>query len=106
VASSVSPTSFASLSDLAGRLFVIRGRLIRLIHKSSVPKVHAFLNSRAAREFTESGRFVPARILDHASREELCCHRSFSSLLENEESEMVVEHESVPFPHVCARVAF
>ncbi|MBI3894657.1 MAG: class I SAM-dependent methyltransferase [Acidobacteria bacterium] len=98
MAPNILPTSLVSLPAPSGQLFVFQDRLIRLIHNSHVPNVQTFLNSRTAREFTESGRFVSTRILDQASRKELLFHNSFPNPLPGEEAWIAVEHDSVPFP--------
>ena len=87
-----------SLRDPAGRLYGVQGRLIRIIHKSWVPHVQAFLNSRALREFTDSGRFVRTRVLSAPEFEPLLQTPDIRVSLETTEVGMVAEHEPVWFP--------
>ena len=92
---SVSP---ASLRDPAGCLLTFQGRLLRMIHKSWVPHVQAFLNSPVAQQWMESGRFVRARVLDALAVQPFLGDKQFRDWYEGADMGMVVEQEVVPFP--------
>ncbi|MBI4464872.1 MAG: SAM-dependent methyltransferase, partial [Acidobacteria bacterium] len=92
------PASSSSLRDPAGRLIATQGRLIRLIHKSWIPHVQAFLNSQTARELSRSGKLVSSRVLDTASAAEILAEETFADLCPADELGMVLEHEPVFFP--------
>ena len=93
--SSRSPASFR---DPGGFLIRKDGRLFRVIYKPFVPHAQRFLESKTARKFTETGRFIPTRTLDPAQFEPFWQQSVRQHNSENTELGLLVEHEQVAFP--------
>jgi 2-polyprenyl-3-methyl-5-hydroxy-6-metoxy-1,4-benzoquinol methylase len=85
----------ASFRDPAGRLFVIDGRIIRIVNSSGVDDLKTFLESTTAGGFTESGRLVRTDILELNSARDLLEKIQIKPF--DIEGSIVVEHEKVPF---------
>ena len=87
-----------SFRDPAGSVIVLHGRVIRVIAKSFVPQVNAFLSSRAARKLVAAGRLVHTSVLDVAEAERLRRETHVKAFLNDREVGIFVEHERVHFP--------
>src|SRR5258705_11784560 len=86
----------SSFRDPAGQLFVIDGRIIRIVNSSGVEDLRAFLDSTTARKFTDSGGLVRTDILEGTKARDLLENREIN-LLDTADAGIVVEHEQVPF---------
>lgn len=87
----------ASFRDPAGRLFAIDGRIIRIVNRSGVRDLKAFLNSSTSRRFIELGSLVRTDILDARTAWSLFEKSANHNLFNNADGSMFVEHEKVPF---------
>ncbi len=85
-----------SFRDPSGRLFNVNGRILRVVNKSALPDVNAYLASNAARAFVEAGHVVNTHILDAAALTDLTTH--FTGIVEETDLGMIVEHERINFP--------
>jgi hypothetical protein len=92
----------ASFRDPGGQVVAVDGRIIRVINKSAVKDIDAFLASTTAQIFADEGRLAGTRILDDAEIETLLETVEFKSLLDRGNVGMVVEQTKIPFaayPH-------
>jgi 2-polyprenyl-3-methyl-5-hydroxy-6-metoxy-1,4-benzoquinol methylase len=92
------PTESPSFRDPAGSLFQHQGRILRIVNPIGVDDLAAFLESKAARKLTGSGRVVATRRLDENETRELLADPSVQSLFDARDGRMVVEHERIAFP--------
>jgi 2-polyprenyl-3-methyl-5-hydroxy-6-metoxy-1,4-benzoquinol methylase len=92
------PTETASFRDPAGSLFNYQGRILRIVNPIGVADLTAFLESKAARKLTSSGRVVATRPLDESETRELLADPAVQSLFDARDGRMVVEHERIAFP--------
>jgi SAM-dependent methyltransferase len=79
-----------SFRDPAGSVFRHRGRILRSVHAAFTGDLHAFLDTRAAREAVESGTLVRSSRLTGAELWELRIEHGL-------DSEEVYEHPRIPF---------
>lgn len=86
----------SSFRDPAGQLFVIDGRIIRIVNGSGVQDLRAFLDSTTARKFTDSGRLVGTDTLEATKARDLLEKREIN-LFDIADGSIVVEHEQIPF---------
>jgi len=82
-----------SFRDPAGRLFSVEGRLLRCVQAAAVGDLQAFLASRAARRFRESGELVGSRVLDAAEARAVAARGGVEL-----GGAALVEHERIAFP--------
>ena len=94
---SLNNTTMPSFRDPAGRLFVIDGRIIRVVNSSGVQDLKAFLDSTTSRKFIEQGRLVRSEILDAATAWSLFKKSGIDDAFYRTDGSVVVEHEQVPF---------
>ncbi len=87
-----------SFRDPAGSLFSIDGRILRLVTPYGYPDATAFLNSKLARTWMDSGRIVPSHALDDHQMAEVLAIPEVKSLYQTGNGQMLVEHERVTFP--------
>jgi 2-polyprenyl-3-methyl-5-hydroxy-6-metoxy-1,4-benzoquinol methylase len=86
----------SSFRDPAGRLFLIDGRIIRIVNSSGVPDLRAFLESSTSGQFIGSGRLVRTDILEATAASDLL-EEGEINLFDPADGSIVVEHEQVPF---------
>jgi len=84
-----------SFRDPNGVLFRYQGRTIRLVKKDGVQDLTAFLGSRTAGTFTQTGRLAATQILDPAQAASILSDIAPGSKLDS--PELVLEHETIPF---------
>ena len=86
----------ASFRDPAGRLFMIRGRVIRIVNSEGASDLNAFLATGTSQRFVERGRLIGSRVLDPAAiAADLECGDLTSQL--RADDSLVLEHEQIPF---------
>jgi len=74
------------------------GRIFRFINHAGVADLTAFLDSKTARQFIAEGAVARTQPLDDAQRKELFARPAVGAIFDNRSTEMVVEHERIPFP--------
>lgn len=84
-----------SFRDPAGRLFDIDGRIIRVVNKSGEQDLKEFLSSAVADKYIKFGNLVNTTILDNESIKDWHGVGNIGHFIEN--SNIVVEHERIPF---------
>ncbi|MEK6321644.1 MAG: class I SAM-dependent methyltransferase [Acidobacteriota bacterium] len=94
---SLSKAMPASFRDPAGRLFVIDGRIIRIVNSSGVRDLKAFLESTTSRKFIELGGLVRTDVLDSRTACNILEKSANSNLFDAADGSIIVEHEQVPF---------
>lgn len=87
----------ASFRDPSGRLLVIDGRVIRLVNQSGITDLEAFLTTKTAKLFQESGRLVRTKKLEESEVKSIIDGRSFRNLIEDTQYAVALEHERIPF---------
>src|SRR5688572_2094529 len=88
-----------SFRDPAGQLLSKSGRIFRFIKSpAAADDLRTFLASNTARTFTDSGRLVRTDFLDLSAVESLVLDDEIKEAIEIGNSELVVEHERIPFP--------
>lgn len=87
----------ASFRDPSGRLLVIDGRVIRLVNQSGVTDLNAFLATKAANLFQESGRLVRTKRLEESEARSILGGRDPGDVIEDATYSMALEHERIPF---------
>lgn len=95
-----SPPSAAapSFRDPAGCLCTVEGRLLRIVARSGLPYLEAFLTSGTAQKFAAAGRLAQSRVLDTAEAQKLLAQGAITALFESTDGAAVVEHEPIAFP--------
>ena len=86
-----------SFRDPAGVLTTVKGRLVRLVQKSAVRDLDAFLTSSAAQKFIEAGHLVRTEILESKTVEELQADSLSKWMFGVDAFGLAVEQEPVPF---------
>jgi len=86
-----------SFRDPAGSVLLIDDRVFRFVNQRGLPDLAAFLSSRSARTFQESGQIVQCRILDAGEAGELLQKVSVR-FGEASHGRMVLEHPKIAFP--------
>ena len=87
-----------SFRDPSGHLLSVNGRILRVINKSALPDVNAYLASNVARAFVETGRLVNTWILDSAALNGLTAGINLADILRETDWGMIVEHDKISFP--------
>ncbi|MEO7652771.1 MAG: class I SAM-dependent methyltransferase [Bryobacteraceae bacterium] len=93
----------ASFRDPAGVLFPLEGRILRLVHETGIPDLQAFLASKAAAKFLDSGRVARTTVLSEAESLSIRSRPDVHSMLSRggvdaAPRSMLLEHERVWFP--------
>lgn len=89
----------ASFRDPDGRLFVVDGRIVRIIHHACVPNFNAFMASEAAKTLAHERRLVATSFLANDEAKGLFRETEFEPLFDGtSDPGLVVEHEKVPIP--------
>lgn len=94
---SLNNAATASFRDPAGRLFVIDGRIIRVVNSSGVQDLKAFFDSATSRKFIEQGQLVRTEILDATTAWPLFEKSGIKHPFDTADGSIVLEHEQVPF---------
>src|SRR6476619_1236605 len=86
-----------SFRDPAGALYPAGNRIFRIV-ATGVPDLQAFLSSKAARKYLDSGRVArtAARIDEHAA--ETRADRKMAKGYDQLNGQLLVEQERIPFP--------
>jgi SAM-dependent methyltransferase len=84
-----------SFRDPAGRLFIVDGRVLRVVNKTGAVDLNAFLNSRVGHSLSESGSIVPTELVNPAAAQLLLGNSAAKEVLADEG--VLIEHERVPF---------
>jgi len=87
-----------SFRDPAGQVLAVDGHVIRIINKSYVEELTAFLSSRTVQNFANANRLVSTDVLDIREARGLFKDNEAGSLFDESDVGMIVEHERVPFP--------
>jgi SAM-dependent methyltransferase len=87
----------ASFRDPAGSLFVLNGRVLRIVNPAGQTDALAFLNSKRGRKTMEDGRVVQTDVLDDAARAQLLQDPKVRSLFDAVEGSIILEHQRVTF---------
>ena len=95
--SALNPATPASFRDPSGRLFVIDGRIIRVVNESGAADLEAFLDSTTSRRFTKSANLVRTEILDRSKAARLFERGELCGSVETIDRPLILEHEVVPF---------
>ncbi len=88
----------ASFRDPAGTLFSLDGRILRIVTAYGHSDAAAFLDSKLARSWMDSGRIVPTRVLDDREAAGLLALPKIKALYDTANGRMLLEHERVTFP--------
>ncbi|MGH9581281.1 MAG: class I SAM-dependent methyltransferase [Terriglobales bacterium] len=88
----------ASFRDPAGRLFLVDGRVLRLVHASARAGLEEFLVSTPARELVTRGLLISSRVLDDGQRSALAQDAAALELMAPVPDAALVEHERIEFP--------
>ncbi|HZI85398.1 MAG TPA: class I SAM-dependent methyltransferase [Pyrinomonadaceae bacterium] len=88
-----------SFRDPAGQLLSRNGRIFRFVRSSAANELRIFLSSNTAQEFTDSHRLVRTEFLDPSSINSLIRDEDVNNAVEIGDSDVVVEHERIPFPN-------
>jgi len=87
-----------SFRDPGGRLYQVRGRIIRTVNRDGWPDLSAFLASGLAGELERSGRLVHTTPLGPDDVREVLALDRPGDTLDTAGPPGVVEHERIPFP--------
>jgi len=87
-----------SFRDPGGRLLNMKGRIIRVVHKSALPDLNAYLGSNAVRDFTAAGRLVNTTVLDPIGLNGAAEIINSAKNLDTDDVGMILEHEKIRFP--------
>jgi 2-polyprenyl-3-methyl-5-hydroxy-6-metoxy-1,4-benzoquinol methylase len=90
---------FRTFRDPAGRLFNLDDRMIRVVSRSGMNDLKAFLDSRASKTLVENGSLVRTDVLEAEETEALVRNIRALEIVGGGGSDemMLVEHERVPF---------
>ena len=86
----------ASFRDPAGRVALLRDRVLRAVRAEALPDLDAFLASGAAKTLLASGLLVPTTVLDDGAVGALRAEPALAPILDG--AARVLEHERVWFP--------
>ena len=86
-----------SFRDPSGQLFRLDRRVVRVVEKSVIPALMAFLSSKAAQKLDSDGGLVKSRWLDQDEAHSVLA-RLQGRVSFGRENVEVVEHERIPFP--------
>lgn len=92
VVTNATPGSFR---DPAGRLHKVGGRFLRIVNKSGLADIDAFLSLPGCRTLFESGMVARTRFLDAGEQARVLL--DYGVLVGAEECSAILEHEPVPF---------
>jgi hypothetical protein len=87
-----------SLRDPHGRLFMVDGRVLRMVAKPAVDGLLTLLGLPAAQQLTERGALIDTRIADEIDKATLCCQMGDDFRFDVSEPSIIVEHSRVDFP--------
>jgi SAM-dependent methyltransferase len=85
----------SSFRDPAGRVIVLRDRVLRVVNAAGLRDIEALFQSPVARQFLSAGALVPTRVLAQPEVRDL---QEPGGPLARSASELVLEHERLPFP--------
>lgn len=86
-----------SFRDPAGHVFSSEGRILRIIKRSAAEDLRNFLATETAQRFIESGQLVRTDFFDDTVSERILAD-SLVNQAAIDPSQVVVEHERIPFP--------
>jgi SAM-dependent methyltransferase len=86
-----------SFRDPDGRLFIVDGRVIRVVNRSGVSELEACLSSQTVRRFFEKGLAVRTKVLDSSAVQPLSECPALKDEFESGDVGAVLEHERIPF---------
>lgn len=87
-----------SLRDPGGHVCLIDGRVIRVVNRTGLHDLRAFLGSTASAEFFKSQKLINTHFLDAAATSQLLEHEELRRVYERLPGSALVEHERVVFP--------
>lgn len=88
----------ASFRDPAGRLFLLAGRVLRVVNSTGIAGLTAFLGSPGACRSMAAGDVVGTRRLDGAELREVLRDRRIETSFGDVPGAAVLEHERIAFP--------
>ena len=88
----------SSFRDPNGVLLMLGGRVLRIVTAAGMADLGAFLSSRAAGHWSQSGALVRTVQLDEGQRRELLAQDGVAGLYESLGGVAILEHERIPFP--------